>query len=360
MAHLNVTKTLTALAAVFLISACSTKTPEQIFLQQVAEQQILPGYQAFASSTQNLANSLDLYCSENQQDQENEQLDHVKQQWRHTMDSWQTIQAIQFGPIQENNLGWELQFWPDKKNLIAKKNKDLLLEENELTDERLQKASVVVRGIPSLEFLLFDPKALSYGNPERRCDLMQGVAKHLVEVTHKLHQQWHSEHAQLLMNPGAENPLYPENKQAIAVVLDSFLSSVEVIKDRKLGQALGLKARTQRTNPYLLESWRSQHSLENIRHNIGAVKSLLETGGFSAYLNSQGQQALNDKITQALAAIYADLHKTDQTLFKSLSEGDTEQWQALVEKLAPLIQLLKHDLPAALNIQLGFNNNDGD
>ncbi|BFM16189.1 imelysin family protein [Maricurvus nonylphenolicus] len=326
-------------------------------MQQVTEQQIIPGYQTFASNTQHLANSLSLYCSENLQQ---EQFKQAKQQWRNTMDSWQSIQAIQFGPIQENNLGWELQFWPDKKNLIAKKNKGLLLEDSELSDERLQKASVVVRGLPSLEFLLFDPKALSYGDQQRRCDLMQGIAKHLVNVTHKLHQQWQTEHAQLLMNPGTENPLYPEDKQAIAVVLDSFLSSVEVIKDRKLGQALGLKARKQHINPYLLESWRSQHSLENIRHNISAVKTLMETGGFSAYLNSQGQQALNLKITQSLETVYTDLHKTDKTLFINLGEGEAEQWQAVVKQLGPLIQLLKHDLPAALNIQLGFNNNDGD
>lgn len=357
MTRQKLTTLAASLAAAFLISACSTKTPEQFFLEQVTEQQILPGYKTFAGNTQQLANSLEQYCSQGQQEEHLKQAQH---QWRNTMDSWQSIQAIQFGPIQENNLGWELQFWPDKKNLIARKNKGLLLEDTELTDERLQKASVVVRGIPSLEFLLFDPKALSYGDLQRRCDLMQGIAKHLVSVTSKLSQQWHTEHAQLLTQPGPDNPLYPEDKQAIAVVLDSFLSSIEVIKDRKLGQALGLKARKQRINPFLLESWRSQHSLENIRHNLDAMRTLMATGGFSTYLDNQGQHALNHQITEALDSIHTALAKSDTSLFNSLNEGDAEYWQAVVKDLEPLIQVLKHELPQALNIQLGFNSNDGD
>ncbi len=337
------------------LTACSKPSPEQVFLESANDQLIRPYYLSLAAEAKTLSASVEQHCR-NEENSES-----VKNQWRATMVAWQKAQAIQFGPLREHNLAWEYQFWPDKKNLIAKKLKPLLKTADEQTLESLKKTSVVTHGLPAIEYLLFDEQADKYGDQNAQCSLAQVIANHLANTSEQLNTQW-SQYQTQLLGANAENPEYPTQAHAVAVVIDSFLTQVENISNRKLTMALGLKTKAQRLNPYLLESWRAQHSKENLLANVSSVEDLMNQGGLGMYLGQKGHAILANNINENVQTTRGAIEAMPTSLFEQLNQpqGQAQAVKDLQDHLLQLTQHFKTDIPTALNIQLGFNNNDGD
>lgn len=344
-------------AGTLSLTGCGTKPPEAEFLQRLTDQVIVPQYASLQTTSTDLAQTLTQYCDATATAPT---LAQVQQQWLNTMDAWQTVQPIQFGPVRDKNLGWEMQFWPDKKNLTAKKVQQLLNSQDALDEPRLQKASVVVRGLPAIEYLLFDETLSATTQAPRQCQLLRLTADHIQATSAQLRQGWSDDYQHTLLNPGPDNAQFPEALQAVAVVIDSYMTQLEQIKDRKLAQPLGIKTSKQRLNAYQLESWRSQHSRANVRNNISSIATLMNEGGFYDYLVARDQQTLADDIQSSIAQTLSAINASDTSLFIELSNADSTNLQAMHDQLTGLLALFKTQLPAALNIQLGFNNNDGD
>jgi len=335
------------------LNACAPSTPEQRLLIDVNEKLITPLYADLVVSSRTLASATTVACGNNHS------LDSLQIPWRDVMTAWQKAQTIQFGPIREHNLAWEFQFWPDKKNLIAKKLRPLLSEAEQQTQQTLSQASVVTHGLPAMEYLLFDDSAQQRADDKARCALLTLMANNLATTSQQLQQHWQSYQPQLL-SASPDNTEFPTQKHAVAVVIDSFLSQTEQMSGRKLSMALGLNTKTQRVNPYLLESWRSQHSKENLLANLATIESLMTEAGLARYLTEQGQQPLADNIQVALADTQAQLMAMTQPLFEQMTQQTTETAMGVQQGLEALTRHFKVDLPNALGIQLGFNNNDGD
>lgn len=340
------------LALTLCLSSCSKPSLEQTFLETANAQLIRPAYASLTQETEKLA-ELSQACETPAKRSE------LKQQWRASMVAWQQAQSIQFGPIREHNLAWEFQFWPDKKNLIAKKLKPLLKTANTQSQESLKNASVVTHGLPAMEYILFDDSVNQRGDLQAQCKLVRLIANNIATTSSLLDTQWQQYQTQLL-NANADNPEYPNADHAVAVMIDSFLTQVEQMSSRKLTMALGLKTKSQRLNPYFLESWRAQHSKENLQANLSSVETLLNQGGFHHYLSQKGHVELADAIADNLQHTQAALDKMSTSLFEQLNAQDAETSQSVQEGLAKLTRQFKVDIPTALNIQLGFNNNDGD
>jgi predicted lipoprotein len=82
----------------------------------------------------------------------------ARKNFHQTMDAWQFIQNIQFGPIQILMRNYTLQFWPDKKNYVSK-HFAILLETKDptaLTGTEFHKTSVSIEGLPAIERFLFE------------------------------------------------------------------------------------------------------------------------------------------------------------------------------------------------------------
>ncbi len=335
------------------LSACSPSTPEQALLIDVNEKLIVPLYSDLATNSRALASATATACSDNLS------LDTLQTPWRNAMTAWQKAQTIQFGPIREHNLAWEFQFWPDKKNLIAKKLRPLLSKAEQQTQQTLDQASVVTHGLPAMEYLLFDTSAQQRADDKARCALLTLMANNLATTSEQLQQQWQA-YQPLLLSASPDNTEFPTEQHAVAVVIDSFLSQTEQMSGRKLTMALGLKTKAERVNPYLLESWRSQHSRQNLQANLAAIESLMTDAGLHRYLNQQGHQALADNIRTTLAETQAQLTAITQPLFEQMSQQNTEAAISIQQGLDTLTRHFKIEIPKALGIQLGFNNNDGD
>ncbi len=353
---------LMALLSVLLVG-CSKAPTEPKLLADTANQVMSPLYAELNSQTQQLLQQSQAFCqapSEQTQQQ-------LQQQWRDTMNAWARVQPIGFGPVETGNLRWKIQFWPDRKDLTSKKTEALIRSDETLTAERVAAASVSVQGLAALEYLLFDErvKAVSfYQQNSRRCELLQAIAERVHQVTQQVEDEW-PDFAAKFAQPSVDNPLYPDNKAALAELLNTLVVGVEVVKRNKLGLPIANGANAQHAKPYRLEAWRSQYSLALMRASTETLEQLYRgNGGFglSAYLQEQDavDDALLGAIDEAFAAVNTQFAAIEAPLFTQIKQPEYYAQLTNLRQRLDLLQRQLAKLPEKLDISLGFNSNDGD
>ncbi|GAA6153612.1 imelysin family protein [Pseudoteredinibacter isoporae] len=352
------------LALGIVLSGCTEKPPEDTFIHRALNDYILPLQGNMAERSKHLAELVTEQCRGLEGSEAGEQtldLESLQAAWRLSMRAWEQLQAINYGPINTKNLAWKFQFWPDSKNLLARKIRPLLSSEQSLTPEQFNKASTVVQGLSAIEYLLFDPSLNTQRvSSNRMCDLLSLQSDQLQRHSASLLQDWQGRYGKQLNRYGPENVDFPDAKTVVAHIVDGQLSLLESASNKKLADALGSKRKKARVNPYLLESWRSQNSRQNLQANLASVDLLFHRAGLKRYLEKSGAEPLAKEIELALQKAQEHLRADHRSFFQSLQAGNIDNAEASQQALSELAGLYKHPLPKALGIQLGFNNNDGD
>ncbi|WP_269619020.1 imelysin family protein [Zhongshania sp. BJYM1] len=358
------------------LAACSPPPSSKVLIE-TGNKSIISSYQAFSLASQKLNKAATSYCKAAE---DNQKFETVRSTWREAVLGWSTVQNIQFGPLMVDNQAWKIQFWPDKKNLIARKVEALLKESDVITPQRVDDASVVVQGLSSLEYLLFDAKAgtlerYTGEKGQRRCELLVAVSDHLNNVSSGLYNSWRADggnYISTFSKTGEKNTEFPDDNIAIGYLLDTLVSGVELIKRDKLERPLdittggnGEENHPLQTQVYQLEWWRSQYSKQAIITNLHALKNIFnanEAYGLDDYLRDVKQQsALSDKINDGFKRCIAAASAIEGSLFSIANKPEHRQpILAFDSELANLLAVLRNDLPTALGVSLGFNSKDGD
>lgn len=340
--------------ALFLLAGCEKKTdPSNTFLTAYAQQVAAPAYDRLRAAADNL-NTITSTCASSNLDAF---LPAAQSEWRTTMTAWQEAKVIRFGPVSDQRLDWEFQFWPDKKNLVAKKTMAFMKQQEPLTEEQLAQSSVVLHGLSAMELLLFDPAIATAAAPGRFCEMTEWVGKSIAEHAKILDSSWALLQPEFIA-PGEESEQFASSDVAIAKVLDSYLVTLEELSKQKIGEVIGEDDKA-RTNAYFLESWRSQNSWQNIAANIKAIDALFNQGGFITYLNELGFTELSQQLKAKLAALDSAAARIKPPLFTSLDEQKTAL-RAVQTAALDLRSLFKNDITQVLNLPVGFNDKDGD
>ncbi|BBI48984.1 hypothetical protein HORIV_14050 [Vreelandella olivaria] len=74
----------------------------------------------------------------------------MENDWLNAYQAWQAVRFIQFGPVEQNSRGWQLQFWPDRKNLVGRKVGTWLKATEAPDAEDIAGDSVAIQGFPPL------------------------------------------------------------------------------------------------------------------------------------------------------------------------------------------------------------------
>lgn len=358
----------TVLSGLTLLSACSP-APENKLLAETTRLSIVPGYRDFADASHQLREASEHFCA--QTTEQNAAYQTLRTTWQNTATTWAAIQPLQFGPLLVDNQAWKIQFWPDRKNLVARKVEALLKGDEPLDVARIEKASVVAQGLSALEYLLFDEKAgqidrYKTSDGQRRCELLIATSAHLEGVAVHLHTAWQTDggnYADTFSQPGKNNRDFPESNVAIGTLLDSIVYGLELVKRDKLERPLGLA--NNKPQIYLLEWWRSRYSLEAITANLAALQRLYKADsgyGLDDYLTqAKGEKALADKIERKFVEVLKLASEIKGNLFSSADNADTLKKAAALSKAVTELEMLtKNELPAALGVTLSFNSSDGD
>lgn len=331
------------------------------------ERHVVPRYKALATATAAMSGNAEAFCKA----PDAAGLASFKAAFLKSVDAWQAIQHVRFGPVDLFMRSMRMAFWPDPRDTAGRQLEQVLAKRDKtaIDPKGFADHSVAVQGFPALERLLYDDgadKALLARDDSGafRCGFARAVGQNLKTVAADLVREWTEggkPFAKLIADGNADP--YRTPKEATLELFKSLHTAVELVADHKLKKPLGPVAK--RARPKLAESWRSKHSLANVRANLAAAEAMyLGEGedGFSAFVkNVAGKKELDDLLRRA----FAQARETAASIEVPLSEaiivqGERPKVEQLQAEAAALKAILAKDLTAALGIPLGFNALDGD
>ena len=313
-------------------------------LTRIVERFIIPHYQALSLTADAQEKAWSEFCAK----PDAPGFKALQRAYLATADSWSQIEFLRYGPIGEEFRAERLSYWPERKNATAKALAQLL-EKNgtdDLAPESFVKNSVAVQGLPALERLLFDDKAqvemLNGLQKERRCAVGQAIAWNIVMISHEVRLGWTNEVVEAI--DAAET-----GKEATSRIATDFLASFALMRDTKLRPVLGKDPASAR--PALAEGWRSKRSKRALTLNLETVLDV-------AKLIVAGKEGdTPGTITTALGFAEA----LPQDFGAAMSDvKQRQQFYLVLDALAAARDKAHDEIPALLDVTVGFNSQDGD
>lgn len=342
--------------------------PEYRLVESVLLNSILPWHQSLADNLAALQQQTVEFCADPTQDA----LNNLQKAWRNAMWSWSKISAYNFGPIDDTNVAWRFQFWPDPLNYVHRKFKSRLKGHNKaISQDELAEASVAIQGLSGIEYLLFDSATQTedfYSSDPARCQILMGTASNLKQEGEVLNSAWQTKYQQAWMSVQDVEGAAAKYKRYVEDIFNGMLSSMMLIKDKKLAAPIGIKAAADLDKPVrklkarYLESWRSASSLQQIQENIAAIETIyLMPNGFSWYLAQRASQPeLDLQIKQHFSEIKAMLAGIQTTAVELIEKGKVGELERIYQKLNALYSMMRVDFMQTLNLHYRFNAHDGD
>lgn len=361
MSLLTYSKTLIiGLASVaFSIQAHGTVSQEQWrdLNLSIVNGHILPAYQALSESSTALEENTLSLCKAPQ----TATLDAAKTQFKATLSAWQGAQHISFGPIELLMRSYSIQFWPDKKNLTSKQLNKILQAEDpgSLSEEAFQTASIAVKGLPAMERILFAENALeAIQTSPFRCQFLHAVSDYVKLQSRNTYNEWNAfkdEFAHL----ESEEGLYETAQEASVDLMKAQIEPLEVIRDLKILRPLAKNT----AKPRRLESWRSNHSLQNMQLNIQSLHHMysgVAGANLKALLEEQGAIDLAQGIEEQFVGLEKILNDIPTPLHQHIKDVSVREKLLLVSEGIELLGKSFAQAMKLLDVQLGFNSRDGD
>ncbi|MCW3148301.1 imelysin [Stutzerimonas stutzeri] len=339
-----------------LLGACAPADPFAETSQALTDGVLLPAYVRWAESDRRLAASATAFCAGNQSQEE------ARQAFIDAQSAWAGLQPLMIGPMSEGNRAWQVQFWPDKKNLVARQVGALLTSKPQLTRADLDSASVVVQGLSAYEYILFDTSIeLDEAGKARYCPLLTAIGEHQQQLAAEVLQQWQDKDGMAAQLKAFPNERYVEPREAVAELLRAQVTGLDGLK-KKLGAPLGRQTKGQ-VQPYQAEAWRSDATLASLAAAVASAERVwsgTKTDGLRQLLsNEQGELA--QRIDQSFAELQRQLADLNQPFATLLTDTNgRERLNTLYQQLDQLHRLHQSDLARALGVQIGFNAHDGD
>ncbi|UUY08734.1 imelysin [Pseudomonas sp. J452] len=341
----------------FALAACSPQDPQQATSSALGEGVLLPAYSSWHQANQQLASSAQALCNGSQD------LTSARQTLLTSIGSWATLQPLLVGPLAEGNRAWQVQFWPDKKNLVQRQVETLLKNKPQLIQADLDKASVVVQGLTAYEYVLFDA-AIDLGQAaqkSRYCPLLIAIGEHQSKLSGEVLAQWQAKDGMAAQLKHFPNSRYADAPEAVGELLRAQVSALDGLK-KKLGAALGRQNKGQ-PQPYQAEFWRSNASLVSLAASLASAERIWlgsNNDGIKALLGSD-QAELSQRLDAQYSATRQQLAAIQRPLSELLGEeAGRQQLNAFYDSLDQLHRLQESELAKTLGIQLGFNAHDGD
>ncbi|UFQ96617.1 imelysin family protein [Pseudomonas wenzhouensis] len=350
-------RTLIASLLGLALLGCGQQNPRTKVSAALTDGVLLPAYASWQETDRQLAVNAEAFCAGNAD------LGTARQAFLGAQSAWAGLQPLLVGPLAEGNRAWQIQFWPDKKNLVQRQVEALLKSKPQLSNDDLAKASVVVQGLTAYEYILFDP-ALDLTQAEQKvryCPLLQAIGQHQQALAAQIISEWQGKPGMAEQLKAFPNERYADANEAIADLLRVQVTALDGLK-KKLGAPMGRQSKGI-PQPYQAEAWRSAASLANLGAAL-ANAELLWHGS-----NRDGIQTLlgDDQadLANRIDAAYQDTRHRLAALDKPLGdlladEAGRAALNELYDSLNRLHRLQESELAKALDVQIGFNAHDGD
>lgn len=350
---LKKTKALTASIAVLAASTSFAESWDST-LGQIQSQYIVPKYDAFTQSAEQLAASAEALCAAPHAST----LADTQAAFRNNVADWQQLQWLNFGPVTYFMRYYAYEYWPDKKGVTQRQLRALSASPATMEAPKFwTSASIAVRGMTAIESLLFHPD-FDVVNRKTDCEVLEAVTHHHATTTGDVLKQWQEGQPTdwVFAEEGDNTSL---EHMVIEQFVQQWLEHMSVVKDSKLETPIGYKGSA---NLRLAEFYRSEQSLPSIQANLKAYRVLYHSGSPSLYDTAMKQQPA---LAKALEDSLADNVKLALLLPADFFTGEYSQEQR-IDLAQPLVKAISTsqtdlvNLVTSLGFQIGFNSRDGD
>ncbi|KXS53528.1 MAG: hypothetical protein AWU57_2093 [Marinobacter sp. T13-3] len=305
------------------------------------------GYQHLNGQTQAFAQRAQRWCASPTSEGRKE----VEQAWQEAFLAWQAVRFVDFGPVEANNRAWQFQFWPDSKNLIARKARYLLSADDAPAPSTIEDAGVAAQGFPMAEYLLFDETLNNSDQAlpaERSCRVLTLVAGHIGNNTEELLNDWQA----------FEEP-YLSNDQYRDASVRAGMNALEILEERRLAQPMGLRG-TGKRSVYTADAWRSGKSLATVQATLEGLEQYF-LPSLLPLLRNSGQPELADRIEAQFEEVLENFPALDTPMAPLLAnDREFARLQGLWVDVSQLTTLVNDQAAVAIGVVRGFNSSDGD
>lgn len=338
---------------------------QTLLLEQLADRVVVPRYAAMTRAFDELDAVTVRFCAA----PDATGLEDVRTAWRDAIEAWLEASVIQFGPIRDDNRNLRIEFWPDGNNNVPRAVQQMLARTDELTAETLARQSVAAQGLPALERLLFDPDDVlaeftTGERAARRCAFATAISGNLRGIAAAVEAGWRGGgFRDQLARAGRGSDVFATREAAVEEVVNNMVASVEVTKNNRIADPLGGESAAD-AKPFRAESMLSANSLANVIAAIRGLQAAYDAGdefGFDDYLEALGSVTLATQIETELRAVQRLAAAIPAPLSEAVQDESLRpQVVELLDRATVLTRLVKNQLSAAMQVTVGFNENDGD
>ncbi|THD72631.1 peptidase M75 [Thalassobius vesicularis] len=311
--------------------------------EKAVHQQILPGFAALAAASARMSDAAATDCAPTSQP--------LRTAWNAAFDDWIKVSHLRFGPTETENRAFALAYWPDSRGTTPKTLKRLIAERDPIitSPDGMESVSVAARGFYAMEYVLFDPAF--QGDAGYACALTRALSADIAAKTAGIARDWRDSYAALMMTPGSTYSPYQTPAEVTQELYKALATGLEFTSDARLNRPLGS---FDKPRPGRAEARLSGRSQRHVVLSLQALKQL-------AVILSEGDQALQDDVSQAFDTAISQAEALDDPIFAGVEDP---QKRLKIEILQQTVKLIREQQLAnignKLGVAAGFNALDGD
>lgn len=325
----------------------------------------IPAHEAFRADAGALADATAALCADPNEDS----LAAARAAWARSRTSYKETEAFAFGPAMTLRIEGEVDFWPTRPT-----NVELAIQgEQSLDDAWFDAAGTSAKGLPALDYLLFDPERTDeelltvLAEDPRRCPYVEGLGAHVARQAARLLEAWSPEggdYRGALVNAGDGSEAFMSEHEAVSAVLNHFIATLEDVKLNRLAKPMGLTESP--ADPLRVESPHGGHDVADLLATLRGLRDLwtgdrdgTEGVGLDDYVASRDPE-LADRFTGEMDNLVGLAESIEPPLADRIREGDTRDAEQLHQALRETQRTMASEVAMTLAVTVTFTDNDGD
>jgi predicted lipoprotein len=321
---------------------------------------IRPAYAEFHSKASALAKTTEAFCAATSDDG----LKAVQASFADTVESWGRIEFIRLGPVLDENRFERILFYPDRKSTGLKQVQALLASPDETVTDApgLKSRSVAVQGLGAFEFLFFGsyPEGIVGEKNGFRCRYGLAVARNVESIAAELQSAWDAPDgvARDWKSPGAANPVYRDDKEAVSALIGIAVHGLEMVRDQRIAHFY--KGKGLKVSPKLAVYWRSGLTMKALKANADGLAKFWVVTDIASLLDKDAH-SLSESASFDLKSATSALAKLEQPTADRLADAKYLDKLDFIEfNLKDAMIRIDSDVGGAIGLGAGFSFADGD
>lgn len=286
------------------------------------------------------------------------ELQALQSQLNKTYLQWQNVSLFEMGPSADNVLKANTNTFPSDTAGIESK---ISLGDFDLTAA----SDLKKKGLPAMDYLLHGPKSMS---TYFRIVYLKAISTDLYNISYLTNSEWTSYMSSFIGNTGNSAG------SSMGLMLNAINLHLEKYhREAKIGIPNGERSFSGTPLPGNVEAtYETDYSLSYAIENLRAIETMyLGTDingnngvGLEEYLNTlgakyDGSTTLDAAVKNQFAACFSAYDQINVPLNQAVINNN-QQVSNVFKEIQKLVVLFKVEIPAALNVQITYQDNDGD